>query len=83
MAYLPEIAAALFLGQKVETLQCLSNTCPKKGDDRTLKFVKLDGKRPPTSLSTVPPAPPSSRLYKPYRGIYPPPVQQQRRPACS
>ena len=45
MAYLPEIEAALFLGLKVETLQYLSKTCPKKAGDRTLKFVKLDGGR--------------------------------------
>lgn len=43
MAYLSEIEAALFLGLKVETVQYLSKTCPKKGDDRTLKSVKLDG----------------------------------------
>ncbi|MBR0860099.1 hypothetical protein [Bradyrhizobium liaoningense] len=43
MAYLSEIEAALFLGLKVETVQYLSKTCPKTGDNRTLKFVKLDG----------------------------------------
>ncbi|MCJ2130630.1 hypothetical protein [Methylobacterium sp. E-045] len=40
MAYLSEIEPALL---KVETIHYLSKICPKKGDDRTLKSVNLDG----------------------------------------
>jgi DnaJ-class molecular chaperone len=42
MAYLSQIEAALFLGLKVETVEYLSKTCPKKGQQRTLKFVKSE-----------------------------------------
>ncbi|MDO8875198.1 MAG: hypothetical protein Q7V40_03720, partial [Pseudolabrys sp.] len=42
MAYLSQIEAALFLGLKVETVEYLSMTCPKKGQQRTLKFVNSE-----------------------------------------
>jgi DnaJ-class molecular chaperone len=42
MAFLSPIEAALFLGLKVETVEYLSRTCPKKGQQRTLKFVKSE-----------------------------------------
>ena len=56
MAYLSEIEAALFLGLKVETVQYLSKTCPKKGDDRTLKSVGLMAVRRTTRPSSKPTA---------------------------
>lgn len=42
MAYLSQIEAALFLGLKVETIEYLSKSCPKKHQQRTLKFVNSE-----------------------------------------
>jgi DnaJ-class molecular chaperone len=42
MAYLSQIEAALFLGLKVETVEYLATTCPKKDQQRTLKFINSD-----------------------------------------
>jgi DnaJ-class molecular chaperone len=42
MAFLTQIEAALFLGLRLETVEYLSMTCPKKGQQRTLKFVNSE-----------------------------------------
>ena len=42
MPLLSQIEAALFLGLRVETVEYLTKNCPKKGEARTLKFVKTD-----------------------------------------
>lgn len=42
MAYLSQIEAALFLGLTVETVEYLSKTCPKKGQQRTQPVSSLN-----------------------------------------